>query len=76
MITREAEQEAAYYFALALVAHIDKELERGSTHFRNKAGLLLATLDEVVHAILADDLDTLEAGTAPAHSDAVAVAIV
>lgn len=50
------EQEAAYHAALELVARIDEDLTRGVRHYRNKAGLLLNTLDEVIHAILNDDL--------------------
>lgn len=50
------EQEETYYAALKLVAQIDEDLTRGVRHYRNRAGTLLTTLDEVVHAILADDL--------------------
>ncbi len=50
------EQEETYYAALKLVAQIDEDLTRGVRHYRNKAGLLLTTLDEVVQAILDDDL--------------------
>ena len=50
------EKDAAYYAALKLVAQIDEDLTRGVRHYRNKAGTLLHTLDEVVHAILANDL--------------------
>ena len=51
-----AEGDAAYYAALKLVDRIDEDLTTGMRHYRNKAGRLLTTLDEVVHAILADDL--------------------
>lgn len=50
------EKEATYYAALQLVAEIDEALTRGTHHYRNKAGELLTTLDEVIHAILANDL--------------------
>lgn len=50
------EEEASYYAALSLVAQIDEELTRGTRHYRNRAGVLLTTLDEVVHAILDDNL--------------------
>ncbi len=53
---RRAERELAYYNSLSLVAWIDNELVHGTTHFRNKAGALLQTLDRVVDAILADEL--------------------
>jgi hypothetical protein len=51
-----SEQEATYNAALKLVARIDEDLTKGTRHYRNKAGVLLTTLDEVVHAILNDDL--------------------
>ncbi len=50
------EQEATYYAALELVARIDEDLTRGIRHYRDKAGLLLATMDEVIRAILDDNL--------------------
>lgn len=55
-----AEQEAAYYAALHLVDRIDEDLTRGTRHYRNKAGKLLQTLDEVIRAILNDDLQIKE----------------
>jgi hypothetical protein len=51
-----AEREATYQAALKLVARIDEDLTRGIRHYRNKAGVLLTTLDEVVRAILDNDL--------------------
>ena len=51
-----SEQEATYYAALELVARIDEDLTRGIRHYRNKAGVLLMTLDEVVQAILDENL--------------------
>lgn len=51
-----AEREATYQAALKLVARIDDDLTRGIRHYRNKAGMLLTTLDEVVRAILDNDL--------------------
>jgi len=53
---KKSEQEATYYAALELVAQIDEELTRGVRHYRTKAGRLLTTLDEVVLAILDDNL--------------------
>lgn len=50
------EQEATYRAALELIARIDEDLTRGVRHYRTKAGLLLTTLDEVIRAILRDDL--------------------
>ena len=55
-----AEREATYQAALKLVARIDEDLTRGIRHYRNKAGELLRTLDQVIEAILADDLMTPE----------------
>ncbi len=51
-----AEREATYNAALKLVAKIDEDLTRGIRHYRTKTGVLLTTLDEVVRAILDDDL--------------------
>jgi len=51
-----AEREETYYAALELVAEIDEGLTRGTRHYRNKAGVLLTSLDEVINAILTDDL--------------------
>ncbi len=50
------EQEETYQAALKLVARIDDDLTRGVRHYRNKAGILLTTLDEVIRAILENDL--------------------
>lgn len=51
-----AEHERTYYAALKLVARIDEDLSKGIRHYRNKAGILLGTLDEVIRAILDNDL--------------------
>ena len=51
-----SEKESTYYAALKLVARIDDDLTKGIRHYRNQAGELLTTLDQVVHAILTDDL--------------------
>lgn len=50
------EQEATYYAALELAAQIDYDCVFGVRHWRNKAGVLLNTLDAVVRAILDNDL--------------------
>lgn len=50
------EQDSTYYAAVELVARIDHDLSRGVRHYRTKAGQLLNTLDEVVRAILDDNL--------------------
>ena len=54
--SKMTEQEATYYAALELVAQIDENLTRGVRHYRDKAGVLLTTLDEVIRAILDDNL--------------------
>lgn len=56
----EAEQEAAYYTALKLVARIDEDLARGIRHYRDQAGRLRTQLDEVIRAILTKNLLLLE----------------
>ena len=53
---RSTEQDATYQAALELVAQIDEDLTRGTRHYRTRSGVLLTTLDEVVNAILADNL--------------------
>lgn len=50
------EREATYRVALALVGKIDDDLAHGTFHYRNRAGVLLETLPEVVNAILTDNL--------------------
>ena len=54
--SKSNEQEATYHAALELVARIDEDLTRGVRHYRTKAGVLLTTLDEVIRAILDDNL--------------------
>lgn len=53
---KRAEAEATYKAALELVKRIDHELTYGLRHYRTKAGRLLLHLDEVIEAILGDDL--------------------
>lgn len=55
-MNRMNEQDATYYAALDLVARIDDDLTRGVRHYRTKAGRLLNSLDEVINAILSDNL--------------------
>ena len=59
LVPTPAEREATHCAALELVALIDKNLSRGICHYRDKTGRLLTTLDEVVHAILNNDLMSL-----------------
>ena len=54
--SKSNEQEATYYAALELVARIDEDITRGIRHYRTNAGVLLTTLDEVIRAILDDNL--------------------
>lgn len=51
-----ANHRLRYYTALPLVRNIDAHLEDGTCHYRNRAGVLLTTLDEVVRAAMEDDL--------------------
>ena len=51
-----ASGQDTYQTALCLVERIDDDLTRGTRHYRTKAGVLLVTLDEVINAILNDDL--------------------
>lgn len=46
-----------YPVAMEVILRIDTHLTNGTQHYRNKAGQLLTTLDQVVGAILADDLE-------------------
>jgi hypothetical protein len=50
------QQQTAYEAALELVQLIDAHLTNGTQHYRTKSGQLLRTLDQVVNAILADNL--------------------
>ena len=50
------DQETRYLAALALVQIIDENLTTGRQHYRTRSGQLLRTLDEVIRAILADNL--------------------
>lgn len=52
------EQEATYRATLELVARIDEDLTRGVRHYYTKSGLLLYSLDQVIQAILDNNLMT------------------
>jgi hypothetical protein len=56
VVTHSNEKDATYNAALKLVAQIDEDLTKGIRHYRTKNGKLLTTLDQVVNAILADNL--------------------
>jgi len=56
LVPRPEEQEAAYEAALELVAQIDDHLTHGTKHYRTQSGELLRTLDQVVNAILDNNL--------------------
>ena len=58
---KELGSEEGYQAALKLIEEIDSNLESGRGHYRNKAGLLLTTLDQIVRAIIEDNLLTQEA---------------
>jgi len=59
LVPTPAEREATHRAALELVALIDKNLSRGICHYRDRTGRLLTTLDEVIHAVLNNDLMSL-----------------
>lgn len=73
----EREREQVYVAALHLVQRVDEDLRRGVRHYRDRAGQLLTSLDEVVRAMLDDNLMLAEVGVecgdvkqttpAPAH---------
>lgn len=46
-----------YLTAFELVTKIDEDLRRGLRHYRDKAGRLLTELDEVIRAILDDQVE-------------------
>lgn len=54
--SRHDDADACYAAALSLVQAIDKDLQRGTRHYYNAAGKLLVSLDEVIQAILSDEL--------------------
>ena len=56
VVSRSNEKDATYNAALKLVAQIDEDLTKGIRHYRTKNGQLLTTLDQVVNAILEDNL--------------------
>ncbi len=56
VVSRSNEKEMAYNAALKLVAQIDEDLDKGIRHYRTKSGRLLTTLDQVINAILEDNL--------------------
>jgi len=68
LVPTPAEREVTYRAALELVALIDQNLSRGICHYRDRAGRLLTTLDEVVHAMLNNDLMSLEQAYEQEHS--------
>jgi hypothetical protein len=56
IVLLSARREAVYQCALLAVEVINADLTSGRRYYRTRAGGLLTTLDEVVRAILADDL--------------------
>lgn len=54
--TGSAHREAVFQCALAYVEAVDADLTTGRRHYRNRAGKLLSSLDQVVSAILSDEL--------------------
>lgn len=58
--TGSAHREAVFQRALAYVEAVDADLTSGRRHYRNRAGVLLNSLDQVVQAILDNDLAITE----------------
>jgi len=56
VVSRAGEKDATYNAALKLVAQIDEDLTKGIRHYRTRSGQLLTTLDQVINAILEDNL--------------------
>ena len=56
VVAADVQKEATYEAALDLVGEIDFNLTTGSGHYYNSMGERLATLEEVVRAILGNDL--------------------
>lgn len=54
------QKDATYKTALELVARIDENLTTDRRHYWTRAGELLQTLDQVVVAILSDELLELQ----------------
>ncbi len=54
--SRGNEADACYAAALNLVEAIDRDLQRGTRHYYSASGRLLVSLDEVIEAILNDEL--------------------
>lgn len=52
--------DEAHELAFAVVQRIDADLTSGRRHYRDRAGRLLTTLEQVVRAILADDLHRVD----------------
>lgn len=60
IVLLSAHREAVFQRALAYVEAVDADLTSGRRHYRNRAGKLLSSLDEVIHAILNDELSVNE----------------
>ena len=56
LVPRPEERERAHQQAFELVQLIDQHLTNGTQHYRTKSGTLLRTLDQVINAILEDNL--------------------
>ena len=56
LVPRPDEKKETYLAAFELVQLIERHLIEGTQHYRTKSGFLLRTLDQVVNAILDDNL--------------------
>ena len=62
--------DARYAAALKVVQAIDRNLRTGTRHYYDTQGRLLATLDEVIHALLTDTLELDHPGDQPREGEA------
>jgi hypothetical protein len=65
------DEDTRYAAALRLVQAIDRDLQRGTRHYYDSAGKLLLSLDEVVQAILSNNLMVEKPATFSRSQDAV-----
>ncbi len=65
------EADARYAAALKLVQVIDHNLRNGTQHYYNTQGRLLRTLDEVINAVLTDNLAPSKPSKYPQEAEAV-----
>jgi hypothetical protein len=65
------EADARYAAAFKLVQAIDHNLRNGTQHYYDNQGRLLRTLDEVINAVLTDNLAPSKPDKYPQEAEAV-----